>query len=143
MWNNFKKAVAFRLAFVFAFSHLGLVIGLVGLSQQAGGLGAVDFKIWAAFGMMIGSLYLTTFFLVQPVRKALSWRDWVLKELPLWLALIPVLIPVFKAVKALFTELSKAPIEEWAQKVKKSDHTDEVISGITKATEEFRSIKRS
>lgn len=108
MWNRLLRFIAIRSALIFSLLHLGLLITAVGI-----GLAIPDYYQETWFQVLlvgIGLLFLTyvaaLWLLIAPLlriallaRKAMRWRKWILKELPVLLASLPALV---EAIRALF-----------------------------------------
>lgn len=102
MWNSFKLAVASRVVLVFLLTHLGIAGLISSAARTAGSFAQVDPWLWASLGLIEMSFWMTLFFLVSPIRKILNWRDWLVRDLPFWLSLIPAVLPLIQMIRAVF-----------------------------------------
>ena len=107
MIQNLLKGIAWRSALVFLVIHAGLIASVYGLATFPK---TEEFRtawlclVWG-FAGLYGGLLLGVVFVVWPlwvwvrrIRKILRWRDWILKELPEILALLPAVIQKIREV---------------------------------------------
>ncbi len=108
MLHHLQRTLQFRAAIVFAMIHLGLVASLVALVQEARAgvdTGALYWMIAGIVGLY-GGVLAGVFFVVGPAlpwvrraRRVMTWKDWVLDDLPKLVALIPVFIALIRAAR--------------------------------------------
>lgn len=96
---------------VFFLIHAGLVLAVYGLAMLPR-TEATSTSWWvlaSGIASLYGALVLAAFFVIWPlftlarkVRQVLRWKEWLLKELPALLALVPTVVLAFKqAIAAL------------------------------------------
>jgi hypothetical protein len=93
--------------------HLGVFAAIYGVATlpRPDGMELSHWLTLGGLGGIYGGMWLAIFFVVWPlqnlvrrIRRLLSWRDWILDELPRILAALPA---VLEAIRAFFQSLSK------------------------------------
>ncbi len=121
MLHHLQRTLQFRAAIVFAMIHLGLVAALVALVQEARAgvdTGALYWMIAGIVGLY-GGVLAGVFFVVGPAlpwvrraRRVMTWKDWVLDDLPKLVALIPVFIALIRAARGAWESFSSDGVGE-------------------------------
>lgn len=105
MVDAILQKIKLRIILVFLTLHLGLVFAVYGLAAASREvtLGSTYWYILIGIFLLYGGALMGALFVFLPVysvskkiRKLLNWREWILKELPQMISLIPSVVSGFK-----------------------------------------------
>ncbi|MEW6056293.1 MAG: hypothetical protein AB1540_06735 [Bdellovibrionota bacterium] len=115
MFRAYLRAFKLKSAFVVAVVNLGLIFAIYGFATVPKPQGFEPSHWFLLVGIcgIYGGIFLGLFFVLWPlvsmalkIRQILRWREWILKELPTILALIPTVVESLR--KAFQGDLSGA-----------------------------------
>lgn len=120
MFNSLVKTIVRRSLVIFVLLQAGFILAIYVIAQLANDSNIYGTTNWylllSALGFLALAVFLSVFFILSPIyslmqkiKELILWRDWLLNELPKFVAMLPTII---KAIREGFEGFKSADNNE-------------------------------